>query len=98
MTKGTTPISVGKLVNRDEIAARYSVSLRTITNWEQRRILPYIKIGRLVRFDTERCDRALATFEIKSAHTGPEIIRTQNIPPSKIVEAHTDQQPGRECR
>lgn len=94
MTNGTTPNSVGKLLNRDEIAARYSVSLRTITNWEQRRILPYIKIGRLVRFDTERCDRALAAFEISSAHTVPKIIRTKYIPPSQVAEAHMDNSQG----
>ena len=55
------------LVSKKEIAARYGVSVRTITAWMRRRILPYTKLSsRLVRFDPEICDIVLQTHEHKS--------------------------------
>jgi hypothetical protein len=54
------------IVKKPEIAARYSVSVRQVTNWMQRRILPYIKDGRIVRFDTRECDKAIAALQVQS--------------------------------
>lgn len=68
MKSESTPALGGtRYVDRHGIGARYAVSQRTVTNWMQRRVLPFIKVGRLVRFDVESCDRALATFEVKSS-------------------------------
>lgn len=43
-----------------EIAAHFKCSARTITSLMRRRILPYVKNGRLLRIDTADCDRALS--------------------------------------
>jgi hypothetical protein len=32
----------------------------------RRRVLPYVKVGRIVRFDLEACDRAMRAFQIRS--------------------------------
>ncbi len=42
-----------------EIAAHLKCSVRTITTMMRQRILPYVKQGRFVRFDTADCDRAM---------------------------------------
>jgi len=55
------------LLDKLAIAARYCVSVRTVENWMRRRILPHVKIGRLIRFDVAACDKAVKAFEIKSA-------------------------------
>jgi hypothetical protein len=57
---------MGKYTNRCGIAERYHLSLGSVKNLMRKRILPFVKIGRLVRFDTEKCDKALAAFESSS--------------------------------
>jgi len=52
--------------NKAGIAERYDVSPRTIDNWIQQRRIPYLKCGRLVRFNISKCDAALSRFEIKA--------------------------------
>ena len=51
------------LVTKPELAKILRVSLRTCDNWMKAKILPYIKVGRLVRFNVRRCLEALARFE-----------------------------------
>ena len=66
---GAGPVTASvksRFTNKLGIAQRYATSVRTIDNWMTRRILPHVKVGRVVRFDVERCDRALAAFELKS--------------------------------
>ena len=48
-----------KLVKKRKIAHRYDVSERTIQEWMEHGKLPFHKIGYMVRFDPEECDRAL---------------------------------------
>jgi len=54
---------------RIEIAEHFHISIRSVTNLTRRRVLPYVKIGKIVRFDVSACERALAGFECKSATT-----------------------------
>ncbi len=49
-----------KLVNKRDIARRYAVSERTIQELMRNDKIPYFKLGYVVRFDIEACDRALA--------------------------------------
>jgi excisionase family DNA binding protein len=51
------------LVTKPELAKILRVSSRTCDNWMKAKILPYIKVGRLVRFNVRRCLEALARFE-----------------------------------
>jgi excisionase family DNA binding protein len=52
-----------KLVKKRKIAHRYDVSERTIQEWMDKGKLPFRKIGYMVRFDPEECDRALDRFK-----------------------------------
>ena len=52
------------LLTKEEIAGHYSIGLRTVNAWMQKRILPYLKIGRVVRFNLADCDTALSKFKI----------------------------------
>jgi hypothetical protein len=53
-------------VTREKLARHFAFSLRTVANLQQRRVLPYVKIGRLVRFNINKCEQALKKFEHKS--------------------------------
>lgn len=48
------------------LAQHYSISLRTVTNLMRRRVLPYVKIGHVVRFDPQSCEQAMRKFEVVS--------------------------------
>jgi excisionase family DNA binding protein len=49
-------------LRKAEIAQYYKCDIRTITNLMRRQILPYVKIGRLVRFHQRDCDVAMEKF------------------------------------
>lgn len=46
-----------------QLAAHLGISRRSVSNLMRRRILPFVKVGRLLRFDIESCERALRQFE-----------------------------------
>jgi hypothetical protein len=56
---------------RCQMAVRYQVSVRTIDNWCVDGTLPYVKRGRVVRFDTQECDAAMRKFRHKSRFETP---------------------------
>ena len=51
-------------LNSGEIAALLGVSLRTVVNLRRRRVLPHIKIGRLVRFSQPQVEAALQGYTV----------------------------------
>jgi excisionase family DNA binding protein len=59
----TTETPESGLVTKPELAKIARVSTRTIDNWIKKKVVPYLKIGRLVRFDARRCLTALSRFE-----------------------------------
>jgi len=48
------------------LAQHYCISLRTVTNLMRRRVLPYVKIGQVVRFDVAACELAMKKYEVVS--------------------------------
>lgn len=48
---------MAQLVTAEEIATRCGVSPRQIRNLVYKRQIPFVKIGRLVRFDPDSIDR-----------------------------------------
>ena len=62
---GPNPAS-RRWLNALEMANHLGVSRRQVSNLMRRRVLPYVKIGRVVRFDLEACEQALRHFEIQS--------------------------------
>jgi hypothetical protein len=53
------------LVRRQVIEKRYGISGRTLDNWMKSRKVPFIKIGHLLFFSVEECDRALERYTVK---------------------------------
>jgi excisionase family DNA binding protein len=56
-----------QLLREPAEAKRIGVSARTLRDWRARRLVPFIKIGRVVLFDSEQVDLALKKFERKTA-------------------------------
>ena len=54
---------------RRQEAARYlSISPRTLSEWQQRRIIPYIKAGRrCVLYKRSDLDEAMGKFRVRAA-------------------------------
>ena len=44
----------------NEVAQRYRVSVRCIRNWMAQGIIPFLRIGRVLRFNPVACDAALS--------------------------------------
>lgn len=53
---------------KQEIAGHFQCNIRTITKLMKQRILPFVKIGRLVRFDVAECDQAMEKYKFKSRY------------------------------
>lgn len=57
-----------KLATARELAARYGICRRTLTNWVRSGKLHAIKLGRrCLRFDIERADAEVARFTVEAA-------------------------------
>jgi excisionase family DNA binding protein len=54
-------------LSRKQLAKILGVSVDTIRNWEERKIIPYLQIGHVIRFDLGKVERALEKFERKVA-------------------------------
>ena len=61
-----TETETRKYVGRKGLAERYDISERSVSELCRRKILPKIKIGRIVRFEVEACDQALKRFELRA--------------------------------
>jgi excisionase family DNA binding protein len=49
-----------------DVARAFSVSRRTVANWQSRKRIPYLKAGKLVRFNPHETISALKKFVINS--------------------------------
>jgi excisionase family DNA binding protein len=58
-----------RYLNSQELAVWLGVSLRTVVNLRRRRVLPHIKIGRLVRFSREQVESALRSYTVNEMQT-----------------------------
>lgn len=52
--------------DRKGIARHFGISERSVGNLMRRRFLPYVKLGRIVRFDLNACESAVKAFERQS--------------------------------
>lgn len=55
-----------QLLTQQQLAEELNVSSRTVRNWTTRRIIPAIRVGRLVRYDISKVKKALEAFETKA--------------------------------
>ncbi|HZR17849.1 MAG TPA: hypothetical protein VFE51_11025 [Verrucomicrobiae bacterium] len=56
----------GEWLNKAEIADHYKCSERHINKLMERRVLPFLKMGRFVRFDRKTCDEAMRRYETRT--------------------------------
>jgi len=56
----------GRWRDRRGIAEYFGLSERSVSNLMRRRVLPFVKIGRIVRFDLAACETAFKVFETRS--------------------------------
>ena len=58
-----TPANKGEtndfILNKQQLAERLNVSIRTLENWMEQRLIPYVKPTRTVRFFWRDVDQAL---------------------------------------
>jgi len=56
--------SCGNLRDKKEAAAYLKIGVRTLDDWMAKRLIPYFKIGKSVRFKTADLDAALEKFRV----------------------------------
>lgn len=54
-------------LTRKQLAEAENVSVETVINWEEQGIIPFLKIGHVVRFDAAKVAKALEKFERTAA-------------------------------
>lgn len=52
-----------------DVAALLGISLRTVVNLRRRRVLPYIRLGRVVRFRRSQVEQALEAHTVNQVQT-----------------------------
>ena len=60
-------MSTRQLLRQKQLAEALHVSDRCIRNWRERRVIPFIEVGRVVLFDMEKVMSSLERFERKAA-------------------------------
>lgn len=61
------PSGSKRFLSKTEIAAYLGVSRRTIENFCAQKKIPYLRLSaRMLRFDAQRVESALASYEIKA--------------------------------
>ena len=65
--KTHTPPPAAELVNAAQLAERIHVSLRTVADWKSRRLIPFVKVGKSVRFNPAR------VIEVLESNHGVEV-------------------------
>jgi excisionase family DNA binding protein len=52
--------------NKTEVAAHFGIGKRTVTDWMRRRLIPFVKVGHVVRFNLLDCESAIRNYQVKS--------------------------------
>ena len=59
----TAPQVLESWVTKNTVALHLGIGVRTVNTWMKRRILPYLKVGRIVRFNLIACDAATQKYQ-----------------------------------
>ena len=65
-------VSAERLLSKKELAPRLNVAVRTVDSWMQRGLLPYLKIGRSVRFRWSDVMEGLERFRVGAKKGGQQ--------------------------
>jgi excisionase family DNA binding protein len=60
---------IQNLLTKREVAELFRVSLRTVSNWMRCGIVPFIRIGSVVRFDRDAVRKAVEAYHVKSCQS-----------------------------
>ena len=60
------PTPTKHLLTNEELAAKYQICLRTVDNWKRRRVIPYLRLGRIVRFNEDEVSKALEKLTVRA--------------------------------
>lgn len=53
-------------LKRKQLAEHLGVSVETIINWEDKKFIPKLQVGHVIRFDLAEVERALQKFQRKA--------------------------------
>ncbi len=77
----------GKWVTKRAMAAHWGCTVRTVGNLMRRKVIPYVKVRGLLRFNLHECEAALRRYRastlLEHAHAPPEPVFPQ--PPQAPV-------------
>lgn len=59
-------VCIDGYLTKDDVIRLLKISKRTLDNWTKRKILPYIRIGRTVRFQWSEVETAFNRFKFNS--------------------------------
>ncbi len=80
----------------DEVCAAVGISRRTLSDWQQRRLIPFRRVGRTCLFAAGDIQRALDRFLVRATSDIPRRHRTpardEPRPPKRRMGRVTDQQ------
>jgi excisionase family DNA binding protein len=62
-------MQIKQLLRENEQAAVLQVSKTTLREWRRRKIIPFVKVGRVVLYDPQRVQEALRRFERKEVYS-----------------------------
>ena len=69
--EGNPPDAEVKLIDRPKMAKAANVSCRTLDEWRANGVIPYLKIGKIVRFDLNSVMAVLRErYEVRSQKRG----------------------------
>ena len=57
-----------RLLNVKEVSELTGLSTNTVYAWVSQDRIPYVKLGRLVKFDSEELDRWIGSKAVKESH------------------------------
>lgn len=88
-----------KWLTKSEVAAHFNCDIRTIGNLMRRKVLPFVRIRRLLRFDLVDCEEAMRQYRVATiwerkepaASIAPQLTRNapMMVPPPSIAIAST---------
>ena len=61
-----TDIEKQRQISPKELAEHYGISVRTVTNWKSAGVIPFIRVGRVFRFDLSEVEEALLKFKVNA--------------------------------